>query len=259
MKLERELSLHQRKTGFLSSTEAIFYRANAGLLSGYDIYGRYLKAGEPFDIVRANILIRSLQNKKTIERAYQEKILLPPGGLSLETFMKGRLAELPYLLLNGERIYVPVFSHSLNSLYNHDYEKLAVAPYFSLLKDYEALLIDPFDYYGSALFESSFTKLILVARSGTSASYYDYDAECLYFVNGQGRLDMKVALFDEYLPYPQKTHMLQRLKPVAEAYFAYDEDGFLSALVDKGLISGRLIHKATHKDVKPSPEKKDEE
>jgi len=92
---------------------------------------------------------------------------------------------------------------------------------------------------------------------GKEAAFYDYDAERLYFVNGQGRLEASLALFDEYLDFPQKTHMIQRLRPVAEAFFAFDEEKTLSALLDNRLISGRLIHKAAHKGVsEPRGEKR---
>ena len=255
MGLYRETVLHQRKPSFQNSTEALFYRANVGILADFDCFGRYLKAGGSFEIVRANILIRALQNKKAIERAYKEKLLIGEAGLSLGDFMKGRLSELPYLMFRGQKIYVPVFPFSLNEMYSKQWAKLTISPYQSLLKDFEALTIDPFDYYGFAIYDSSFTQLVMIGRTDKEAAFYDYDAECLYFVNPQGRLDSTLALFDEYLSYPQKTHMIQRLKPVAEAYFAHDEEKILSALVDNRLISGRLIHKATHKDLKPKPTK----
>ena len=257
MGLYRETVLHQRKPPFQNSTEALFYRANVGILADFDCFARYLKAGSSFEIVRANILIRGLQNKKAIERAYKEKLLIGEGGLSLTDFMNGRLSELPYLVFRGLKIYVPVFPFSLNEMYSKQWAKLAVSPYQSLLKGFEALTIDPFEYYGFSIYDSSFTKLVMIGRTDKEAAFYDYDAECLYFVNHQGRLDATLALFDEFLPYPQKTHMVQRLKPVAEAYFAFDEEKMLSSLVDNRLISGRLIHKATHKNIKPKPIKEE--
>jgi len=255
MSLYHELALHQRKTYFLQSDEALFYRANVGVLSDLNSFARFLKVGDPFDVVRANILIRAVMNKRLIERAYHDKLEVGEAGLSLSDFMESRLSELPYLSLGEQKIFVPIFPSSINALYSADWAKLLTLPYSSILKEYEALTVDPFDYYGAALYDSSFTKFVLIAKNGLEAAYYDYDAERLYFIDKQGRLDATIALFDEYLAFPQKTHMIQRLKPVAEAYFAFDEEKMLNALVDNRLISGRLIHKATHKDIKESSPK----
>jgi hypothetical protein len=258
MPLYHELSAHQRKTLFQSSDEAIFYRTNAGKMADFDSLARYIKVGDPFDIVRANIIIRSLDNKKAIEISYANKLAMGAAGLSIDDFMHSRLSELPYLVHEGQKIFVPIFPVSLNAIYTQDWKKLQVPPYLTILKDFEALTIDPFDYYGPDIYDSGFTKLVAIAKGNKEASFYDYDAECLYFVDAQGRLDAKLALFDEYLPFPQKTHMVQRLRPVAEAYFAGDEERMLSLLVDNRLISGRLIHKATQKDIPEPPKKKEE-
>ncbi|MCI1244991.1 MAG: hypothetical protein LKG11_03485 [Bacilli bacterium] len=257
MGLYHELALHQRKTAFYNSAEALFYRANAGVMANFDCFARYLKAGDPFDIVRANVIIRSLLSKRAIERAYREKLRLGRKGISMEEFMRERLSELPSFTIGDKKIYVPLFPSSLNSLYAKEWAKLTISPYLSLLKDFEPLIIDPFDYYGIGVYDSNFTRLVPVLRAGKEAAFYDYDAERLYFVNGQGRLEASLALFDEYLDFPQKTHMIQRLRPVAEAFFAFDEEKTLSALLDNRLISGRLIHKAAHKGVsEPRGEKR---
>jgi hypothetical protein len=82
-----------------------------------------------------------------------------------------------------------------------------VPPYLSLAEETMTVSsIDPFDYYGPALYNSYFTRL---GRSPQEpehgAAFYDFDAEAVYFVNLQGRLDAKLCLFDRSLASSQVT------------------------------------------------------
>ncbi len=156
--------------------------------------------------------------------------------------MENFLAELPFYQLGKERIYVPIFSETINQIYAKDFEKLLIAPYKSLLTNYQSIIIDPFDHYGDDLYGSFFTKLVLIKKEESGSAYYDYDSASLYFVNKQGRLDTRLALFDTGLRNPSHNHMVTRLTPVAEAYFANDKELFESLLVENKLVSSKLIY-----------------
>lgn len=238
------LHSHQRKTPFEASPEMAYFRRNAHLLSNVEAWEPWINPRTPFDVVRANILIRSLVNKQEIEKlyfAYERKMKEGEDALPLSEYMDSRMSDFPYLLFRGEKVYVPFFPSSLNLLYARRYEKLSVAPYRRLIKNFEAALVDPFDYYGNALFDSYFTRLVPIERSKGVLFAYDYDAENCYAINDQGRLDATISLFDGYLLSPSKAHMAERLLRLAEAYFGEDSGRFYSTLVSEKLVSGRLI------------------
>lgn len=248
MNLYAQMFKNQRPTHFPESDEMAFFLANRGVLSGLEGEGRLIKGNDPFEVVRANIVIRSLLNKKTIERLYSQKVKPSKkdeeeSSLPLEEYMAMGLSELPFLTYEGKKIYVPVFPASINLIYSERFEKLLSAPYKNLMAQYEPLLIDPFDYYGNALFDSYFTKLVAIKRMGKTLAAYDFDAESLYFINDQGRLDARFALFDKYLASPKKTHMVKRLLLLANAYFSGSRQDVMNALLSNGFISERLASK----------------
>jgi hypothetical protein len=253
MSLYTELAHHQRPTHFPQSSEYDFYKTNVGLLADYEQFAPLMRLTDSFDVVRANILIRALLNKRAIEKAYKDKLVAGEGGMKLADFMTSRLSELPYLLMNDEKIYVPLFSRSINQLYSESWAKLAQTPYVTILKNFEALAVDPFDYYGLALYDSYFTKLVVIKSTAKEMAAYDFDADALYFINDEGRLDARLCLFDNDLAYPQKTHMMARLMPLVDAYFAEDREALLKALVDNRFISGKLIHEIAHVDIPEPP------
>src|SRR5574344_1404340 len=254
MTLYEELESHQRTTPFSTSSEALFYNENAFLLSGVEQWGMFLKPLDPFLTIRANILIRGLLNKERIEKLYLAKMkeadFPKEERLSLKEYMASGMSNLPYLLYRNEKIYVPFFPASLNGLYAKDWAKLAQSPYERLVRDYQGATVDPFDYYGYALYDSYFTKLIPIRRSPKVLAAYDYDAEALYFINDEGRLDAKICLFDREIKTPVKTHMVKRIEKVADAYFQNDRSALIRALVEGNLISSSLMHELAGKEIK---------
>jgi len=248
MDLFFDLSKKQRTSPFGKSNEMAFYLANRILLSDVPAYASFLKAEESFTIIRANILIRALLNKDIIERAYTKALREEKkqgDSFDLTAFMNEAMAELPFFKYGPEekRIYVPIFPYNLNALYAGQFQKLMVPPYLSLVKNFQGSSIDPFDYYGPDIYNSYFTRLVEVRKTEHGSAFYDFDAEALYFVNLQGRLDDKLCLFDRSLHHPNHNHMLKRLFPVVDAYYANDKESFLKALVDNKLISSKEIYK----------------
>lgn len=250
MSLYQLLSDNQAPTSFDHGDERAFYNRYSYKLSDNEPFAYLSKVVDSFGVIRANIVLRAIINKEEIEKAFfahSKALEKNPNATPMNEFMEDVTSTLPYIEVGGEKIYVPIFPSSLASIYTDSYEKLSVPPYKRLLKDYEAALIDPFDYYGMALYDSYFTKLVILRKTETSMAAYDYDAECIYFINEQGRLDAKIALFDKGLTRPLKNHMIPRIQKVVDAYYEGDRDKMLNVLLKEKLISDTLRKKADEK------------
>ena len=245
MSLFDQLARKQRKTSFYSSPQMMMFNDNRVLLDQVPLFSRFMKATEPFDIIRANIIIQSILNKKAIEEAYSEQKKEKKNSKKKESeeYMNGVLETLNYMPLEDEKIFIPIFPISLNRIYSKDYEKLSKPPYEALLHNYEAVVVDPFDTYGSDIYNTYFTKLVLIKKTDLGAAYYDYDSDAIYFVNHQGRLDGKLCLFDKYLYHPNYNHIIKRITPVVDAYYRESKDDVERLLVENKLISSKLILK----------------
>jgi hypothetical protein len=254
MSIYDEFETHQKANPFATSSEALFYNEHAYRLSGVEPWANFLKPLDSFSTIRANILLRGLLNKERIEKLFHDKMkeeeLPHEERLSLRDYMASGMANLPYLLYEGTKIYVPFFPASLNALYAKDWKKLSAAPYARLVRDYQAATIDAFDYYGYTLYDSYFTRLVAIRKTPKVLASYDYDAEALYFINDQGRLDAKICLFDREIKTPVKTHMVKRIEAVADAYLANSKEKMIQALVEGNLISSSLMHEILDKGLK---------
>ncbi len=255
MDLFLTLEKKQKKTRFERSDEMAFFLNNIGALANYPIFSYYRKADKPFQIERANIVLRSLQAKQIIDegiRLAKSKSVGLGKEEKLQIFketMEPILSKLPYHLHEGERIYIPFFSKSINRLYASDWLKLVSMPYKRLLRNFDSILIDPFDYYGDDLLESLFTKLVRVRKTEEGSAFYDYDSFSIYFVNKQGRLDCQCCLFDHYLKEQNRNHMMERIQPAVDAYYRGDVEEFKRFLVENKLISSKLIYKINYDEV----------
>ena len=242
----KTLEKYQHATPFIRCSEMHFYLDNVGLLNGLPQFKGFLKSEAPFDVIRANIILRGIQNKQMIQAALA-KVEKSGEAQTIEEIaekMDPFLETLPYLRLGKNRIFIPIFPPSINRLYDGDYEKFEEKPYNSLLKGYaEALAIDPFDAYGVALYDSYFTKLIPIAKNEKETVFLDFDSHSLFCVTRHGRLNVRIALFDRYLRKPYLNHMLERVAPVANAYLNDERETMIDALVENGLISRKLIFK----------------
>lgn len=233
------LNSHQGENKFKNSDEMAFFLNNRSLLSSYESLADFMKAQDSFDIIRANILIRSLMNKKTLERIYfvKKKENSELDYLPLGEYMEMGRSELPYFNFQNEKIFIAFFPLAINRLYANDISKISEAPYKNMILNFSPLMVDAFDYYGNSLFNSHFTKLVNIANKGKIACFLDYDADALYFINDEGRLDAKISFFDKYLISPKRTHFVQRALEVAKAYFYGNKQGLIDALFNNGFIS----------------------
>ena len=161
--------------------------------------------------------------------------------------LKQRIITRPYLNEKEGKIYIPFFPKSINSLYLNEPEKLNEYPYTDLLKSYKGLVIDPFDTYGGELYNTHFTRLVKVNEYKGIYAFFHYDSYTIYLINSQGRLDDKIVLFDRYMRKTVTTHMLERIRPVLDAYFSNDRQEFVKTLEKNGFISTKMLFKIQHK------------
>ena len=193
-------------------------------------------------MMRANVIIYGLLNKQTIE--LEVKSLKEYGqDKDEEAFnaaLRDRCIDLPYYSENEQKIYIPFFNRALNQIYTREPLKLLEEPYIELEGNFQNSSIDPFDTYGAELFNSFFTKLVKVGTNGREYAYFHYDTNTIYIANAQGRLDSRIVLFDKYIKKPNLNHMLERITPVVERYFADDREGFVNALLENKFISNKM-------------------
>lgn len=256
MSLFEEINRAQKKDPFPSSEEAKFYNDHSYLLGTVDAWSNYLKATDSFKIIRANIILKGLLNKKSIEKSLKfkanqiKKEENTTSVLNIKEFMDDATSTLPFFEHQGKKIFIPFFPLSFNRLYSDEHYKFEIEPYKKMITDFSSAVIDPFDYYGKEIYESHFTRLVTIKKDDKCLCAYDFDAEALYFINNQGRLDVRIAFFDKYLKRPTRTHMITRVEKVAEAYFNNDKEGLKKALVDNKLISKTLMEKIEKKEKK---------
>ena len=249
MNLYQFLAKKQRKINFRKSDDYFYFEENRSLLSANEMYRFLYLPKNEFDVIRANIIIRAIKNKKilddAIEYAYHQSMMKTSDAME---FIHERMTGLPYIQDENTKIYVPIFSKAINLLYYQDFGRLLKAPYNVLFTDYSASCIDAFETYSFELFDSIFTKLITVYKDEKILVAYHYDYRTLYVINNQGRLDVKIALFDKYIRHPVLNHIVERVKPVIQAYVNDDKEAFLNALIANQLVSQKLVNEIRYKD-----------
>ncbi|MCR5348838.1 MAG: hypothetical protein K6E59_04445 [Bacilli bacterium] len=259
MNLFDTMERKQKFTFFNSGAENRFFLSTSRVLTGFTMYKGMAKAQKPFDIIRANIVIRSLANKKTLDEVYLTTVrnfrkngeLRHDGEVAVKKAIAFAKQGMPFLEIGEEKVFVPTYPKSLNRIYDKDILKLEEKPFKPMLGNgSEALCIDPFDTYGWKLFDSYFTNLILVRQAGKTAAFFDYDSLTIYFVNYQGRLDAQICLFDRRIGKRNTNHMMERITPVVDAYFRDDRDALLQNLVQNQLISGSLVYRLSSDEKK---------
>lgn len=254
MNLFETLERKQKHTNFNAGAENRFFVSSFTILSTTNLFKPLSRAQKPFDIFRANIVLRALMNKKEIEETFYNAVRLykrngelsKAGRAAVSKAVEEVQGHMPYMEEGKRKIYVPVLGRSLNTIYDTDVFRLEQKQFRALHgQNMEALMVDPFDTYGWKIFDSFFTNLILIKCVDDVAAFFDYDSLSIYFVNYQGRLDAKISLFDRYIGRRNTNHMMERILPVVDAYFRDDREGLMKNLVDKQLISSRLIYKIT--------------
>jgi len=253
MNLYQVLEQNQRFKGFVDSDENLFFLKNRLVLERFPMYKHLALANSDFEIIRANIIIRAIKNKKIIEEAVrfasENNILKHGKNLSFfRKFIREKIVDIPFANDDKLRLYVPIFNRVINQIYSEDFEKLLLSPYDKLVDDFETLVIDPFELYNFRIYDSLFTQFVKVYSNQEIMAVFHYDFQAIYFIDKQGRLDNKIALFDRGIRQPDFHHILERIRPVIAAYVAHDKEAMLTALVEKKLVSEKLISRLRSQD-----------
>ena len=239
---ETLIQKQKRRRSFITGEDFKYFINNRHLLGKFKRFAHLYDSEEnEFDIIRANILLQGMANKALFEEEIKN---INNHGLTehakFVSILKERIVDQPHYNEGDHPIYIPFFSRSLNELYIDNPEKLLSEPYSSLMTTFEDACIDPFDTYGAELYNSYFTSLVKIGAQKHETAYFHYDTFTIYIVNDQGRLDNQIVLFDKYIKRPVHTHMLERITPVVNAYFANDRTGMINALKENKLISSKI-------------------
>ncbi|MBQ6731356.1 MAG: hypothetical protein IJR08_05590 [Bacilli bacterium] len=237
----------KRRKGFEKSEEFRFFLDYRHLLTRLPRFVNFYDLdSDPFDIMRANIILQAYINKAKMEEEVRNlSNYINVNKKNHAHFVKSFheiISELPYFQDGKDKIFIPFFTRSLNEIYIDDPEKLLTYPYDGLAENFKDTVIDPFDTYGSELYNSHFSRLVKIRKEDKETAFFHYDTNTIYLINEQGRLDTSIVLFDRYIRHPNYAHMLERIQPVIDAYFAFDREAFLKALHDNGFLSTHLLH-----------------
>lgn len=224
-----------------SAEEEFFYHHASNFTSRTNIYNDTTSI---YGLIRACIILETARNKEKLDYFLQT---YPKEALNLPSVLKNITNKLPYLSLDGKRIYIPTYSPEINRLYHEDMTKLLQPQYQGLFKGTNEFYVDPFFTYGVSLFDSTFTRLIrLDAGDSYTACFYHPYFETVFVLDSEGSLLQEIPLFDEKLKYPFKSDLFQRLNTVMSYYFKGDRDSFLKALYTENLISKSLYQDTLH-------------
>lgn len=191
-----------------------------------------------YGIIRACIILESARNKEKLDYFINT---YPKSALSLKAVMTNATCKLPFYKEGDEIIYIPTLDRDINKLYYHNLADLLKPEYQELFKSNLAFYVDPFRTYGASLFDSSFTRLVLLdITDGQTYCFYHPYLETVLILDKEGRLLQEIPLFDEKIKHPNKTNIFQRLDELLKSYFKADRNDFVETLKNQEFISQSL-------------------
>lgn len=221
-----------------SSSEKRFYDENASYFSNYPALNRFLQSNSSFALIQACIILKGLLNKMKIEKSAS---LFKSSDLDKKETSQIIHARLPYMeYKRGEKIYIPFFSPLVNRAYDKELNSLMKEPLIQLASDFSSSVRDPFDLYGTALYNSLFCSLIKIGEDKKTGiiGMYSIDMEMIYIIDSQGRLEEEIRVFDDLSKISQpKKDLFPRLEKLLIPYFGFDRDGFIDSLFELRFIS----------------------
>lgn len=232
------LEKNRNKKSYRHCDEISFFNKFKGMLKVNSAFSKYIDCENEFDIIKANIIIKSIINKEELDKIINDCYLTSNQDVfEIKEQIKERISDLPYIDYDNFKVYIPFFNKATNVVYSVDNEKMSDYPYIELSKKYEPFLVNAFDTYTTDVFSSLFTQLVKVDESKTSVAFYHYDFNAIFIINRQGTLDNVIYLFDKYLINPHKFNIIERVKPLVRAYYDNDLFKFVNILYNNGLVS----------------------
>lgn len=231
---------------FGNSSEQLFYNNHASLFNITT-----LQFNESFDIfflIRADIVLRGLLNRSIMNKDMAD---YSKEQLEVPSVIEALHSQLPYVIYNGNKIYIPTYSEEINLLYEKEPSKLVDGEYKNFLDDDKAYVLDPFETYGVTLFDSTFTRLIrLKPNKDGIYAFYHVDFHTLFFIDEKGNLTEELPLLDEKVKVNSATDLFDHLEQFVEIYFKGDTEESLKALRDLNLLSSSLTTECLEQDAK---------
>ena len=222
-----------------------FFRNFKGILKSNPIFNKYLEINNDFDIIRVNIIIKSIINKDELDNIINDMYIANAnvGVESIKDDIKEKISDLPYISYDNFKIYIPFFNKATNIIYSNESEKMFQYPYVSLFKKFEPFFVDAFETYNIDLFNSLFTQLVKISESNTSVAFYHYDFNAIFIINRQGTLDNIIYLFDKHMKNPHKYNIIEKVRPLVNAYYDNDLSLFIYLLYKNDLVSYYVFRK----------------
>ncbi len=244
------LRKNQTKIDKSNIEECILVKKYSYLFDMFDSIATLKNSVDDFDIIRSSIVIYSILNKTTIEEftLNTKKTFKEINSENIPVLRQKirKLMDSKYLrnfTLNGKEIFIPIFPKSLNVIYAKEQDKLFARPYNNLIKKFNTTVIDLFETYNFNLYDSQFTRLVCLKRTNDLIACYHHDFKTLYFIDTQGRLQNKLALFDKYIFKPNLTNVINRLSLIIDAYLDNDYNALIEILHNEQFISGYMLNK----------------
>ena len=239
------LKKERNKKGIYNCSEMTFFRNFKGILKSNPIFNKYLEIDNDFDIIRANIIIKSIINKDELDNIINDMYIANAnvGVESIKDDIKEKISDLPYISYDNFKIYIPFFNKATNIIYSNESEKMFQYPYVSLFKKFEPFFVDAFETYNIDLFNSLFTQLVKISESNTSVAFYHYDFNAIFIINRQGTLDNIIYLFDKHMKNPHKYNIIEKVRPLVNAYYDNDLSLFIYLLYKNDLVSYYVFRK----------------
>lgn len=245
MRIFELLNKYKNKKRFNQSNDYTFFNKNKNLLIKYHLHEDLYNSNEPFDIISANIVIHGIKNKIALDKIIEEEYLFKSERqlINIKRNIQDKIIDLPYYNYLNYKIYIPFFNLNTNITYIEENEKMNEMPYINLINNYQTFLINCFYDYGGEIFNSFFTRLIKIREDATSIAFYHFDFDAIFIINKQGSLDNVIYLFDKYLKKVNKNHIIERIKPLIDAYYEGRINDFIYILYRNNLISFNLFRK----------------
>ena len=106
----------RNKKAIKRSEEYTFFKKFKGMLKSNAAFNKYLDIEDDFDIVKANIIIRSIINKEELDSIIDEEYVTNQNESTekIKMRIKERICDLPYIKYGNYKVYVPFFNKSIH-------------------------------------------------------------------------------------------------------------------------------------------------
>lgn len=243
------------KKRFFRTKDGILFQHYKRRLLDLPQYAHLFYGQSLFDILRAVVIIKGLLQKEAIEQYLKSKATLSiqqHGRIKHHDVRDQFLQEVTFASSfidnEGQPIILPFFNRAMNYIYQKEPDKLYDYPYNRLIDDFSTSMIDGFENYNWRIFQSNFVNLMMLDVSDrTAKAFYQPDAQVVLIINSQGRLDVKISLFDRFIKKPNLNHLLSRLNLAIQPYFDNNRDELINRLGNQGLLSLRYINEIRDK------------